>query len=321
MKNIVILTSFVAGVWSSAAVAAETNRYDGYATFSGGYNSIKTGGYSSLDSNGNETSSSPDSQKIDGPMLAGRFSAAAPISSSLAVQVDAVFDRTSFKIGDVCTECEGTSLHTNQTSLAAHVFWRSPSQDLVGLIAQRSTNSNSFGNAAIPVTYYLGGEGVVRAGRASFYGQVAYAKPELIYTSGNGVVATGQIRYLPRDNFMVSAKLGYERISLRRSYTSDDSGSTYRSSGTVVGLKSEYQLKASRFGVVLDGEYRDSNFRYTSQGNGFFYGAKNSMKVFQVLLGVKYNFGAGTLLDRDRSGASLDAIAPLGMLTSFGGVG
>ena len=76
-----------------------------------------------------------------------------------------------------------------------------------------------------------------------------------------------------------------------------------------IGGKAEYRLHNSRFSLFAQVDYRDQD----SRNNYVYYTSYYSMNEQQssnlrAMAGIKVNFGATSLFDRDRSGAALDPV-------------
>jgi len=308
-----ILATTIVVLAPTTAMAADGNIYDGFGSVAVGYNVLDEGkwwedyGYFE----GSDYSDSGNGEdKADGLDLEVRASAAAPLSGNFAGQVDGVFTRTALKWDD-CDGCPTWKL--NETSIAAHAFWREPDKGLVGLVGQRTAHtSNSWSGIT---TYYIGGEGQAHLDRFTIYGQVSYASVDHSYVDTDGVNAALQLRYFPQDNLMVALKGGYERMTTKPDddyYDCPDYCYKDKATTWLIGAKAEYRLPDSKFSLFADADYRDIKFR-NSYIDSDYYWREEQYKYsdFRAMVGVKINFGSSTLLERDRSGASLDPVRPL----------
>lgn len=131
--------------------------------------------------------------------------------------------------------------------------------------------------------YLLGAEGALYldrftlAGSAYFGGDRQYSDEE-----NSGLQASGT--YFWSDNFSIGADVSY--------YSFDFSGGGNEQDGTIYGVNAEYQF-ANGFSIF--GGWHTSDEDY--------FGADKQTDSFSI--GGRYNFGTGSLIERDRSGASM----------------
>ena len=290
------------GMAPASAMAADGNIFDGFGSISMGYNSLDEGSWT-YDCDECTPSSGDGTGKADGLDIDVRVSAAVPLSQDFGAQVDGEFTRTVYKLP------AGFSDKINDSTIAAHGFWRNPDKGLAGLIVQR-TSSNTNWNDGI-ATYYIGGEGQFYAGNFTVYGQVVYGTEDATPEEGNGVNGALQLRYFPQPNLMVALRGGYENIKMK---PNSNYGCCWKDTVETwaIGAKGEYRLNNSRVSLLADIDYRDIKEKnryddppYWTEWNGKYHDVR-------AMVGVKLNFGASTLLERDRSGASLDPVRPLG---------
>lgn len=307
-----ILAAAIVALVPTAAMASDGNAYDGFASFSAGYNSLDAGSWSNESGNfqGSTNSSSGNNNgKADGLDLEARASAAVPLGGAFAAQIDGVFSRTGYK----WSTCEGCNTqHVNESTLAVHAFKRNPKKGLVGLIGQRTSQDWSGGPAL--VTYYVGGESQAFLGRVTAVGQLTYVIGDTNgYYSQDGVNVAMQLRYFPKDNLMFAVRGGHEQLIARPGSNSGYNCPDYcfrdKSTGWEVGGKAEYRLPKSRLSFLADVDYRDLSNRndYRDYPN-YWSSYQNKYSDIRAMVGVKLNFGSGTLFERDRSGASLDPV-------------
>ena len=183
------------------------------------------------------------------------------------------------------------------TDLALHGFYRS--QDyLVGMIHQTRSfkiNDNNFfyaGTLPIDRTFF-GFEGQYHFDNITVYGQTASDKLNVVGNDVKGRTNLLEGRYFFSNNLRTDLSYAQSKF--------DDNGFSARVKTTSIGL--EYRLDNSP--VSLFGKYQDMNGDYTD--------------TKRFLIGVNFNFGKGTLSDRNRSGASLNPIgADNLLLNQFG---
>lgn len=304
-----ILAGAIVALAPVPAMAADGNVVDGYGSFSMGYHSFDQGDWTNT--YGDFVTTTTDSGtggKADGLDLEARASVAVPLGGRFAAQVDGVFARTNYKQSD----CSGCSIgHLNTSTVAVHAFTRNPGHALVGVIVQRSSQDWNWGGGE--TTYYFGGEGQLHFGQASVTGQVAYGTLDgPSWRSQSGVNAALQLRVFPKDNLGLALRGGYERLTQKPggdSYNCPDYCYHNTMKAWEFGGKAEYRLPSSRLSLLADVDYRDLKYHhsYIDKPNWWSEGQAKFSDI-RMLVGIKINFGAGSLRERDRSGASLDPL-------------
>lgn len=163
--------------------------------------------------------------------------------------------------------------HTDTHGTAvAHVFMRNHDFAFGGFGGLTTGESDG---------YVIGAEGALYldrltlAGSAFFGGDREYEDDEK-----SGVHAAGT--YFFSDNFSVGADVSY--------YDFDYGGG--QQDGTIYGINAEYQFAN---GVSVFGGWHTSDEDY--------YGSDKEVDSFSI--GLRYNFGTGSLIARDRDGASM----------------
>ncbi len=260
-------------------MAESTTAFDGFGSLLIGYNSV-----TELNEDGpiNETNAGLD--------LEIRGSVAVPLGAQYGAQFDAEMTRSTYH-----NSYEGETGKISDTTIAAHGFWRG-NKALVGALVQRTVTAQPMGYDG--PTIYLGGEAQAYAGRVTVYGQAAYGFDDgaTYYGSLEGR-ETGnyalKLRYFPKDNLLVGVKVVYDHTH----FTNYDDGVVKT---WTVGGNAEYRLPHSRFSVLANVDYRDIKENW----GGYLYDGRG----WRAMAGVKINFGAKSLFERDRSGASLDPV-------------
>jgi len=246
-----------------------------------------------------------ESESIDGLSIEGAASGSYMFSSTLGFQGDLVLNQNTYSNSDFFF---GPSSLTNRNAeVALHGFYRND-QYLVGGFAQYGNESFSFEDAgAFGVTldhYYAGVEGQVFLGDATFYGQVGAQQFKAGGQSINGWFGTFEARYFLQPDFKIDAHIGADSFD----YSVEEPGLTLNSWHAGVGA--EYRFTGTPFSVFAKYDYTQQSFSLsgppTSSDN-------------RILVGAKFNFDTPTLLDRDRSGASLKPVeSSLGLLSLIG---
>ncbi|MDB5570516.1 MAG: hypothetical protein JWN93_1699 [Hyphomicrobiales bacterium] len=256
------------------APAPVANSFDAFGSLSAGYNSWDFEG-----------------QSLDGLNLQGRASFAAPLSGALGFQADGTFERSKLS-------ADQGNMINNTGSLAGHLFWRDSNAGLFGLIAQASSKNSSYISDR---QYFIGVEGQYFLGNVTLYGQAAYQNLGVgMYGTSmdsDGFALAGQVRYFAAPNVMFALKGGYSTLSF------DAYGSSFDLNAWTIGAKAEYRLAASPISLIAEADYRRG--AYKGEGSSV------SENDTRVTVGAKWNFGTQTLIQRDRSGASLDPFRSL----------
>lgn len=311
MNNFNKVAVLVAALAAPAVAHAQAVKgIDAFVSVAAGYNNLNGENYTSQGSNSNYYTQGVHAS-ADGLALDVRGSIAVPVTHLIGAQVDVDFDHNVFKINQAdCNQCSATKL--DDTTLAVHAFARDPKRGLIGLVAQRTTTSaNNLYNGQ--TAYFVGGEGQAYVGPVTAYAQVTYGTVDSTNLSIQGINLQGQLRAYPLPNLLIEAKGGYERFSY------SDSKDVYADwsqplKSWMVGAKVEYKLAHKPVSFSVDYEYRGIKSSYNEAYTGYSYAENTNYHDSRLLFGVKLNLGHGrTLLERDRSGASLDTVNLLAM--------
>jgi hypothetical protein len=233
----------------------------------------------------------------DGARLQGRGSFSYTFAPTYGFQADAVLGHDWAEFSDIDFKDP-----TTEATLAAHLFWRDPNVGAIGLLAQYSglKTRYEFGGSSASLdsdNYLLGLEGQYFFGNASLYGQLAYHYADVGFfgEDGDGVAVVGQLRYFATPDWLLALKGGYDRVKI------DEDSDDITAKAWLVGVKTEYRLANAPLSLFGDLTY--SNIKYDFSGLDF---VKD--RETRLMVGVKYNFTAPSLLERDRAGASFDPI-------------
>jgi hypothetical protein len=169
-----------------------------------------------------------------------------------------------------------------------HLFTRSETS-LFG--AYVGFNSVDLGGSSNADEWSIGVEGQLYANRTTWTGQLGYSDTE---GDANVTHIDGEARHFVNDNFSIQGNLGYGNIEVTGSdgdYVSYGVGAEVQLSGAPISFYGGWQR------LDADGGDLDS-----------------------LGAGVRWNFGGGTLFDRNRSGAGLQRVTPTFLEAVFGSV-
>ena len=312
-----ILASAVVALLPTAVMAQEAQTTaDGFVSIAAGYNGLEDGDYSYQNTYG--SGSGTNNGKVDGPDFELRATGSVPIHGALAAQLDGLFSRTYSKVND-CGGC--STYHSDDSTVAAHIFVRNPDKGLLGVVVQRST-ANVSGSSG-QTTFLIGGEGKLYMGRVSFGGQMAYGIVDANNSyDNNGPFAAMKLRYFPSDNFMLEVRGEHAQLKQtpgsNSGYNCPDYCYTVKNTMWDLGGKAEYRLSNSGFSLFAEADYRnlDNRNNYVNFPSYFSINQRES-KNLRAMVGLKVNFGSKSLFERDRSGAGLDPVRPFNA-SSFG---
>ncbi|WP_269929640.1 hypothetical protein [Aminobacter sp. HY435] len=197
-----------------------------------------------------------------------------PIDARWNIQGDVFADGAWFDEGDI-----------NSYGGALHAYWRDPSSFALGGFA----SINGYGGDSGPEDLYsftVGPEAQVYFDNVTLYGQAYYGQlrqsgfSEHIDVWGARAVA----RYFAQPNLRFDGELGYRSVDL-------DEG-------------------ADTITLALQGNYRFDNTPWTVFGRYQFDHltgpSSDDVNLHKLVLGIRATFGADTLLDEDRNGATMD---------------
>lgn len=250
--------------------------YDAYGSLAAGYNrwTVADGGRS------------------QGLGLEGRASGFIPLFAGLGLQADGTFNRSEFR--------DENTLRRNTGAVTGHAFFRN-GVGLIGVLVQASANDTTVVSSR---DMMVGAEAQYYLGQATFYGQAVYqtytingagARPDV---SAHGWNMAGQFRYFLQPNWMVALKASYADLDFEKI------GASLNHTAWKLGMKTEYKFANSPFSVFAEADQRHGRFRIAGV-------SAIRERETRLMIGAKWNFGAESLLQRDRAGASLDPLASL----------
>lgn len=213
--------------------------------------------------------------------------------------------RVNFPINDrwnIQTDAIVDSVWMNHQNIygyggAVHAYWRDPSRFAVGAFATITRyGGDDVGN---PYSYTVGPEAQIYFGNVTLYGQGYYGQLEdFIPFAGVPAAdiwgARAALRYYVRPDLRLDAELGFQKLNFPVFIPDIKTFSAaaqvmYRFSGTPWSVFARYQY-----------ERATENFGPASV----------HADLHKFIVGVRMNFGTGTLIDEDRNGATMDTVRP-----------
>jgi hypothetical protein len=188
------------------------------------------------------------------------------------------------------TKVEGTDIDA-----ALHLFYRDSGTFLLGGLIQAGTSEtlyeSSYGETYN--TFYAALEGQVFLDNFTLYGQLGllnWQHDEFDDLEFAGHFATIEARYFLSPDFRIEAHLGFAAYELSES---EFGGSTIN-----FGASAEYRLTDSPISLFAKYDFYSASLD-----------ADDATRTdHRFLVGAKFNFGTGTLIERDRAGASLKPV-------------
>lgn len=239
-------------------------------------------------SGGYRHADSTDYVNLSGGMLSGAARASIPVMDRFSVQLDG--DLEVYLAGD------GQSWEPLGLWLAGgHASWRDPSRGLIGVFGAAGYGlQTGFDNSRdYEIGYMLGAEGQVYFNDITLYGQAGYGN----FESDNepegfieGWFLRGVGRWFPSDDSLLEAELSYGHT--RQFVDGVDDGEIWN-----WGLQGVMRVSEA-LPLYATAGYRGGHYDATTAGDD---GSEH-----MVMVGVNVLFGANSLKDNDRLGATLD---------------
>lgn len=269
MKTVKFFASFMAmALTGSVAFAADVEPVKGLL-LSGDFSLY--GGFADV--------SDPDDELDDTSYLVygGTAVASIPFGDAFSVQFDVLGEDNNVAVDD-----EGA---VTTFGVGGHLSLRDPEFGLVGVFGGFGQATSDTDDAAD--VNWFGAEGQFYLDAFTLYGQVGWAEADNDHDplDWSDVFARGAVRYFFADNFMLQGDLSYTKAVIH----SDDLDSLGW------GVKAKYGF--GDMPVYLSAEYRGTQY----DGHG-----ENSATEHVGLLGLSVVFGASSLLEQDRYGATLE---------------
>ncbi|MDR3473218.1 MAG: hypothetical protein P4M09_16280 [Devosia sp.] len=229
----------------------------------------------------------------------GMASGAYNFTPRLGIQGDVVVRRVSWSND----QNPGLEIDDVAVDGAGHLFYRD-GRFLLGAMGQVGEDSFTWDASYVyRVDTVLGGiEGQLFFGNATLYGQAGISRFSDYGGYEDGWFGTLEARYFLTPDFKVDGHGGIETLS-----TSGSNKGFYGFNTTLTildaGVGAEYRVPDTRFSLFA----KYDHYRTTSNtGNA-------SLDDDRILVGARLNFDSRTLLERDRSGASLKSFESHGL--------
>jgi hypothetical protein len=223
---------------------------------------------------------------VSGPSANARASGTVELTPTLNLQGDVVLDFRRYNYEEY---------YQDELDLtgALHLFYREPENYLIGGFIQvtndRTVDSDSPDNESNSQRWVAGAEAQAYLGDLTLYGQAGFVTES--FGGGDaqsGFFGTAQVRYFLTPDFKLDVHGLFTQLS-----DPDYSDSTLTTSGVGVGV--EYKLPESALSVFGTADFLSNQYE-----SGY------SETDTRVMVGIKFNFGADSLIDQDRNGTSLD---------------
>lgn len=274
-KKTILAAALIAAAPLAAAADAQTGGFDMFVSGGLGYSSYDLG------------SGAPD---VDDTNAELRASFAYTDKSGIGFQLDNVYTRQY--MGDFFD-------YYSTYDIAGHVYYRTPNW-LVGGFYQNRSFSYETGDPSSDVSLdasmddqqFYGVEAQGFFGNLTVGGVLGEHKMGFAggALDGTGTLAGIEARYFMNDNWRIDAGYLYDNVDLNGVDLETQRfnlGTEYRFAGSPMSLFAQY----SRINTEIDTYDMDED---------------------RILAGVKFNFGKDSLRKRDRDGASLNPVQPVG---------
>jgi hypothetical protein len=168
------------------------------------------------------------------------------------------------------------------TDLAGHIYTRNDSYLFGAFVGMSNSDSDTAWTGGLEANKFWS--------NFTLAGSVQYANDDDADASAWGVNVQG--RYFATENFRLQAGLGWDHI---------DFGGAGDDSALTLGVGGEYQFSSAPVSLGL-------SYAHTSLDDA-------DLDANTWTVSLRYNFGGGTLLDRDRHGASQADLVGIGALS------
>lgn len=181
-------------------------------------------------------------------------------------------DLISFQFDGAVSRTEIDDFAETATAGTIHAFTRNDSYAVGGFVGLSSVDGDATWTGGVEAQKYFAD--------LTLAGAVAYTQVD-DWANVDGWTLGGEARYFINDNLRVDGRATYARLE----------GEGFEADGWNVGLGAEYQLASQPFSVFGAYDHWESEDLADAQAD-----------IFTV--GLRWTFGADTLKQRDRAGAS-----------------
>ena len=256
---------------------------------------------------GTEIDTGSDTFNLDGYALEALLSGSIMLTPVLGIQGDVQF--TSRTLDD-----SGDDITTNSFDGALHGFYREADKFLVGGFVQIGRDDLSYNSASEGTIdrAYVGGEAQVYFDNLTLYGQAGMQQFDLSSNSPtsiglNGWFANAEVRYFLTPNLRIEARAGFNTLDFEILSATFDT--------VTIGAGVEYKLESLPISLFAKYDYSTTSAEALMSDDA-------TVGNHRFLVGARFALGEDSLLDRDRSGASLRPVQGTnGFLETFGGFG
>lgn len=189
--------------------------------------------------------------------------------------IEGAFAGSNFEIDGALTDSDDTD---TAVDLTGHLFMRNDTHLFGGFLGLSDSDSSTSWRGGLEANGYFD--------RWTLAGAVGYGSNDDLDTDGYGINA--EARVFPTDNVRLQAGLGWTSLDIAGF---DEDVITY-------GLGGEFQLDAAPVSFGLDWSHSDAD--------------NTGVEGDTLTARLRWNFG-GTLLERDRSGASQSTLTDFGV--------
>ena len=282
-----LMSAAAAGLVATPALSADVTAPDNSLLFSGLFGAsagIHDGTIDEFEPNLNEGTEFT---------IAGHGHVSIPLDESFSGQLDGqgeFYDRSTADTFDP----EGAFV------VGGHLSWRDPEAGLLGIFAGAGMGyapSDGGDDAGDEIGVLAGVEGQFYLDNVTLYAQAGWG--DIIMDSDphegfdNGWFARGVVRYFFSENFLLQGEIAYGWVD---EYTDGNEAGDIWNWGVLgkIGLSDSMPI----YGTV---EYRGGHYREHGGGD-----EAKSVYENALLIGLDFAFGAPSLFDNDRRGATLD---------------
>jgi hypothetical protein len=228
--------------------------------------------------------------EADGNTWALRGAVNAELSTNINVQVDGGYSRTSVN-----------GVEVNTLIGAAHAYYRQPDQFAVGAFVQGARLGSNYLDLLAPLgadryatDYVGGGEAAVFMDRATLYGQLGFGKADYSGFDADHLMVEAGLRLYATDNLRLDGEAAFNRLSI---------------AGGDVDVQSYSATGNYRFSDVPVTAF--AGYRYDRASLNAGDAELGTANAHNIMTGLRFHFGSGSLKDEERKGPVWNSSAPL----------